>query len=79
MADEIFRRKPDLILLCVMKRWDRVPLDQPAPDAASNLRDVDSAVYARLAKYGYRFAHRLPQGGSGELAVFARDGVKALR
>lgn len=73
LAEEILSRRPDLVLLCVMKRWDKVPLTQPAPDIVSNLRDVDNAVYARLGKYGYRFVQRLPQGGTGELAVYARD------
>lgn len=75
MAEEVFSRKPDLILLAVMKRWDKVPLDKPAPDVASNLRDVDNAIYARLDKHGYHFIQRLPQGGTGEFAVYGRPGV----
>ncbi|MHB8997627.1 MAG: hypothetical protein ACYC63_20470 [Armatimonadota bacterium] len=76
MAEEVFSRKPDVILLSVLKRWDKVPQDQPPPDLASNLRDVDNAVYERLDKYGYRFIYRLPQGGTGEFVVYAREGVK---
>ena len=75
IAAEVFSRHPDLILLAVMKRWDKVPLDQPPPDIAANLRDVDNALYAGLAPHGYRFIYRLPQGGDGEFAVFARPGL----
>jgi arabinofuranosyltransferase len=76
MAEEIFRRKPDVILLSVLKRWDKIPQNQPPPDLASNLRDVDNAVYERLEKYGYRFIYRLPQGGTGEFVVYARQGLR---
>jgi hypothetical protein len=75
LAEEVFSRRPDLILLAVMKRWDQVPLDQPPPDLAANLRDVDNALYAGLSPQGYRFIYRLPQGGDGEFAVFARPGL----
>lgn len=71
IADEVFRRRPDVIMLAVMKRWDTIPLDQPPPDVASNLRDVDNALYAGLSAHGYRFVERIPQGGSGEFAVYA--------
>ncbi|MEI6504066.1 MAG: hypothetical protein WCP21_23890, partial [Armatimonadota bacterium] len=76
MAAEVFRRQPDVILLCVMKRWDHVPRNEPAPDLANNLRDVDNAIYAGLGKHGYRFLYRLPQGATGEFAVYARAGVR---
>lgn len=75
IAVEVFSRRPDLILLAVMKRWDKLPLDQPPPDIAANLRDVDNALYAGLAPHGYRFIYRLPQGGDGEFAIFARPGL----
>lgn len=74
IAAEVFSRQPDVILLAVMKRWDSVPLDQPAPDMASNLRDVDETLHRGLAARGYQFVYRLPQGGEGELAVYARAG-----
>lgn len=73
MAEEVFRRRPDLILLCAMKRWDRVPLEQPAPDVAGNLRDVDNELYAGLDRHGYRFLYRFPQGGTGEFVIYQRQ------
>lgn len=71
MAAEIFRRAPDVIILVVMKRWDKISLAHLPPDLASNLWDIDAAVYEGMSSRGYRFICRLPQGGSGELAVFA--------
>jgi hypothetical protein len=79
MAAEIYRRQPDLILLCAMKRWDKVPQTQLAPDIATNLNDVDKAVYAGLAPHGYRFLYRFPQGGTGEFAMYAKAGVVPRR
>lgn len=72
IATEVFARHPDAILLAVMKRWDKVPLDQPAPDVANNLRDADNALYAGLQSHRYKFLRRIPQGGSGEFAVYLR-------
>lgn len=71
IAAEVFSRKPDLIMLAVMERWDNIPLSEPAPDVAENLRDVDKALFDGLQPHGYRFIYRLPQGGSGEFAVYA--------
>lgn len=76
IAEEVFARRPDLVLLAVMQRWDRTPLDQPAPGTPDNLRDVDEALYQGLAPHGYRFIYRLPQGGEGELAIYARPGLR---
>jgi len=75
IAREVFSRRPDLILLAVAARWDDLPLDQPPPDVAHNLRDVDEALYRGLAAHGYRFLYRLPQGGDGEFVIYARRGV----
>jgi hypothetical protein len=75
IAREVFSRKPDLILLAAMGRWDDILLDQPAPDVAHHLRDVDEALYAGLAAHGYRFIYRLPQGGDGEFIIYARAGL----
>lgn len=77
MAAEIYRRTPDVIILVVMKRWDQIPLSQMPPDLASNLWDIDAAVYEGLSSRGYRFICRLPQGGSGELAVFVAPWMPA--
>ncbi len=75
IAREVFSRRPDLILLAVMARWDDLPLDQPPPDVAHNLRDVDRALYRGLEAHGYRFITRQPQGGDGEFAIYARPGL----
>ena len=75
IAREVFSRNPDLILLAAMGRWDDLPLDRPPPDVGHNLRDVDEALYAGLEAHGYRFIHRLPQGGDGEFVIYARPGL----
>ncbi|MEN6303812.1 MAG: hypothetical protein ABFD96_13860 [Armatimonadia bacterium] len=75
IAAEVFSRHPDAILLAVMKRWDKVPLDKPAPDVANNLRDVDNALYAGLEAHNYKFLRRLPQGGAGEFTIYLRVGA----
>jgi len=75
IADEVFSRLPDLILLAAAARWDDVPLEQPPPDLKHNLRDVDEALYAGLAAHGYHFLMRLPQGSDGEFALYARPGL----
>jgi arabinofuranosyltransferase len=75
IAREVFSRRPDVILLAAMARWDDLPLDQPPPDVAHNLRDVDAALYRGLASRGYLFLSRLPQGGDGEFVVYARPGL----
>jgi hypothetical protein len=73
MAEEVISRRPDLILLCVLKAWPEVPWRQPAPDIPGNLRDADEALYLRLLQHGYQFLCRYPQG-DGELAIYRRPG-----
>ena len=75
IAREVFGRRPDLILLAAAARWDDLSLDQPPPDVAHNLRDVDEALYRGLGAHGYRFIYRLPQGGDGEFVIYARPGI----
>ena len=68
----ILARKPDLVLLCAMQRWPQLPPRVPPPDVSSDLRDVDGALYARLAKRGYVFLGRYPQANAGELLLYRR-------
>jgi hypothetical protein len=74
IADEVFSRRPDLILLCPLKRWPEVPPEQPVADLPNHLRDVDTALYRGLSRHGYQFYWRLPQGADGELVIYHRTG-----
>lgn len=74
IAEEVFSRRPDLILLCPLKRWPEVPPEQPVADLPNHLRDVDTALYDGLKRHGYQFYWRLPQGKDGEMVIYHRTG-----
>ena len=75
MAQEVFSRKPDLILLCPMWRWPQVPPDKIPAGLPGRLRDADKPLFDGMREHGYRFLVRLPQGSEGEVAIYRRADV----
>jgi len=72
-ADEVLRRRPDLVVLCPQVPSAAAPSSYTEEDLDAVMSRIDRALMRRLRAGGYGFAFSLSQGRLGRLWVFERE------